>query len=276
MNNFTLRLITGLAGVAFIISSVLWNEYSYCFLFLLLSVLLHYEFLKIARHLAGFTFSLDAMMQNIITGIIIHALIIGVVFFELPVVWLSIFFPLVAILFISELFRITPHPFIQIGVYCTALLYIVLPVALLYPLGMSPFFTRTTAIGLLFFVWTSDTMAYFFGRAFGKHKLFERISPNKTWEGFLGGILSCVGMAFLVNTFETGIVLTDLIAMGIIVAVAGTLGDLVESMLKRSIEIKDSGSVLPGHGGFLDRFDAFLVSVPFVVCYLLLRGYWVI
>ncbi len=116
-------------------------------------------------------------------------------------------------------------------------------------------------------------MAYFVGSQLGRRKLFERISPKKTWEGTIGGGLCTVliawGLSFLIDDFTV----TQWIALGAVAAVFGTLGDLVESMLKRSVGVKDSGNLLPGHGGLLDRFDAFIFALPFYwLTLMLLKG----
>ena len=126
-------------------------------------------------------------------------------------------------------------------------------------------------VGYFIFTWIYDTAAYLYGRQFGKHKLFERISPKKTWEGTIAGVivtfLSSIGLYFLVNILP----LTDWLVLATIVVVFGTHGDLVESLLKRSLNIKDSGTILPGHGGILDRFDTMLISAPFVFLYFFFR-----
>ena len=122
-------------------------------------------------------------------------------------------------------------------------------------------------IGALFIQWASDTGAYFAGVKFGKRKLFARISPKKTWEGALGGtILAFIFAIIMAANFDEIADWQWLCIAGIIV-IAGTYGDLVESLFKRSIEVKDSGSTIPGHGGFLDRFDGLLLSAPIYFCF---------
>lgn len=116
--------------------------------------------------------------------------------------------------------------------------------------------------------WVCDTAAYFAGRAFGKHKLYPRISPAKTWEGFAGGMVGTLASAFVVRaTILPVLSVGDCIALGLIAGVTGPVGDLVESMLKRSFGVKDSGHILPGHGGMLDRVDALMVNAPVVYFY---------
>lgn len=119
-------------------------------------------------------------------------------------------------------------------------------------------------------LWASDTGAYLFGRKLGSHKLFERHSPKKTWEGFFGGVLTSVLVSFIISLFFKEIPFLVWGGMAVLIVSFGTLGDLVESMLKRSLDAKDSGSLLPGHGGLLDRFDGLLIAAPIVYAYLYL------
>jgi len=174
------------------------------------------------------------------------------------------------VLALGELFGGSHRPFDNLGRYLVALLYIVLPLVLLCDIAMLPAgvpgaqaYFPWRVMGLLLLIWTNDTMAYFVGSKLGKTKLFERISPKKTWEGSIGGALFtlaiALGLSYVLPEFNR----TQWLALGATAAVFGTLGDLVESMLKRSLAIKDSGSLLPGHGGLLDRFDAFFFYLPF-------------
>jgi phosphatidate cytidylyltransferase len=131
---------------------------------------------------------------------------------------------------------------------------------------------RYSALGILFLFWTLDSFAYFGGRLFGKHKLFERISPKKTWEGSLIGAAFCIGLGVLLQFVWP--VDWNWIVVAAIISVTGQLGDLVESMFKRSLALKDSGGLLPGHGGILDRFDGFILSMPFIALYHLLTQWF--
>ena len=125
-------------------------------------------------------------------------------------------------------------------------------------------------LAFLLMLWASDTGAYLFGRKLGKTKLFERHSPKKSWEGFFGGVFTSVLVAFIISLFFKEISSLVWIGMAVLVVTFGTLGDLVESMLKRSLNVKDSGNILPGHGGILDRFDGLLIAAPVVFTYLYL------
>jgi phosphatidate cytidylyltransferase len=125
---------------------------------------------------------------------------------------------------------------------------------------------------MYFFIWINDTGAYLVGSFIGKNKMYERISPGKTWEGTIGGVLLCIGVSFVVAKLFPQLELKHWMAVSAIVAVFGTLGDLIESMLKRTAGVKDSGSIMPGHGGVLDRFDSLIFATPFVFTYLAATG----
>ncbi|MDO8365910.1 MAG: phosphatidate cytidylyltransferase [Saprospiraceae bacterium] len=162
-----------------------------------------------------------------------------------------------------ELFLAGKKPFSNIGMYLLSVFYIGIPLVLLAWIAHGEIYHPNRVLGLLLLVWTNDTGAYLTGRTFGKHKLLERISPKKTWEGTLGGaaltILMAWGLSFLIKDFT----LTQWLALSVVAAIGSNIGDLVESMLKRSVGVKDTGTFLPGHGGFLDRFDAFIFCLPF-------------
>jgi phosphatidate cytidylyltransferase len=171
--------------------------------------------------------------------------------------------------------RFERKPFTNIAYTFLGLFYVAAPFALL---NIAAFengnYNYQIMFGCLFILWASDTGAYFAGTYLGKRKLFERISPKKSWEGFFGGALLAlafaIGLPFFFESIDqpSFLSLTNWIIVGLIIIVGGTFGDLIESLLKRSIEIKDSGDALPGHGGFLDRFDGLLISAPFIVAYL--------
>jgi phosphatidate cytidylyltransferase len=125
-------------------------------------------------------------------------------------------------------------------------------------------------LAFLLMLWTNDTGAYLSGRFLGRTKLFERHSPKKTWEGFIGGALLTIGTATLLSHYFSDVHWRQWASMAVYISLVGTFGDLVESMFKRSINIKDSGGILPGHGGLLDRFDGLLLSAPLVFAFLYL------
>jgi phosphatidate cytidylyltransferase len=180
------------------------------------------------------------------------------------------FFPLLFLMFIYELFAAAKRPFENVGMMVMGMVYIGAPFAMLdYIAYQSGEFDWQLVLGILLLTWLSDTGAYVAGSTLGKTKLLPRISPNKTWEGFAGGAILVLVSSWLLGEYLPVIRHRDWIAIAVIVIIFGSLGDLIESMLKRSIFVKDSGKLLPGHGGLLDRFDAFIFLLPFVSAYLI-------
>ena len=181
-----------------------------------------------------------------------------------------LFAPFVFTIFIYELYSHSREPFANIAFMILGLFYIGIPFALVDFIAFDgkTFYYRVV-FGLLLLTWVNDTGAYLVGSRIGKTPLFPRISPNKTWEGSIGGALVTIAFGYLLHLIFHEIGLVEWLGLAVIVAIFGGLGDLVESMLKRSVGVKDSGDLLPGHGGLLDRFDAFIFVVPFAAAYLL-------
>lgn len=179
---------------------------------------------------------------------------------------------IIPLMFVIELFKGGDRPFINIGSTILALLYVAVPMAMMMgvPLMISDGQWKPIVMILyMLIIWSNDTFAYLIGVPFGKHRLNERISPKKSWEGFFGGIVGAIAMSVI-----AAYILDDnyliWIGIGVITSVMGVMGDLVESMFKRTCGVKDSGNILPGHGGWLDRFDGLIFSAPFVLVYLIL------
>lgn len=174
--------------------------------------------------------------------------------------------------FLLEIFRAKENPLRNIAATLMGVIYVALPMSLMLfiPLLLSGGVWRAEAfLFYLFIVWGNDVFAYLVGVSIGKHRMCERISPKKSWEGFVGGIIGALAMGALGNVVVGGGYLLWL-GLALIVAICSVLGDLVESMFKREAGIKDSGNILPGHGGMLDRFDALIISVPFAFAYLVI------
>jgi phosphatidate cytidylyltransferase len=178
----------------------------------------------------------------------------------------------VFILFIYELYTESENPFANIGWSVIAVFWILVPLLLtnnLYFKYGGPF-----VVALFFLIWVNDSASYFFGSLLGKHPFFKRISPKKTIEGFIAGIIFTLLFAFFFIKCPELAMFSRIewLALAVIIIITATFGDLVESLLKRSLSLKDSGSIMPGHGGFLDRFDAYFFTVPFIVSALWLLG----
>ena len=267
-NNLTQRIIAALLGVAIILSAIIYSEWTYFAVFFILCALTQLEFYK----LVGLDGMLPLKFWGTITGLSIYSITFLVHAEHLdPRIYFAIA-PIASTVYFVKLYKKNDKkPFTNIAYTFLGIIYVAVPFALLH---IAVFYNNSYSfqiiIGALFIQWASDTGAYFAGVKFGKRKLFERISPKKTWEGALGGtILAYIFAIIMAANFDEIADWQWLCIAGIIV-IAGTYGDLVESLFKRSIEVKDSGSVIPGHGGFLDRFDGLLLSAPFISAFLML------
>lgn len=174
-------------------------------------------------------------------------------------------------LFAVELFLRSERPFDHLGHYALGVLYVGIPYVLLVDIALwTGSYSPNRVFGLLWLIWTNDSAAYLVGSKWGKNKLFERISPKKTWEGVLGALVITILMAWLLSMWVPDFSRIQWLILAVLASVFGPVGDLVESMLKRSLNVKDSGDLFPGHGGFLDRFDAFMYYLPFAWAALML------
>lgn len=216
-------------------------------------------------------------------------------FGKLPEYWFVIlvcfFTLLLPLIFFTELYRRNENPAGAIGATLLGIFYVAFPLSLMLfiPLthndghGWWPWLV----VIYIFLIWANDVFAYLVGMTIGRHALFKRISPKKSWEGFFGGLIGCIAISvaasyiveysFNPNPEVINVVINRWawIGLAVVVTVTGVLGDLVESMFKRAAGVKDSGNIIPGHGGILDRFDAMLLSAPFVLVYLVQVNLWV-
>ena len=277
MSNFRDRTITGLSMVFLLLAALFFNPWFFAALFLLVVVLGLWEFYSIV----GNDTNQPQKIYGTIAGAIIYIDIICLHLLpELPL-WtvrsLTVF-PLILFFFpfIIEIYRKRSHPLNNISITVSGLLYIALPLALMNLLNGpgAATFLGFPALLLAYFIltWFYDTGAYLYGKQFGKHKFFERISPRKTWEGIVAGGIVAIATAVAFSFLVKDVMLIDWIVLTLLVLFFGTYGDLVESLFKRSLHIKDSGTILPGHGGILDRFDSLFLSAPFVFLYFYLRN----
>jgi len=265
-NNLTQRIITGLLGSAAIITGVSINEWTYCLIFFIICLFSLLEFYK----LAGLDGLVPQKTFGTICGVAIYLLSFFIEKGSISYRYYFLIFPIASCVYMIKLYKkFERKPFTNIAFTFLGIFYVAVPFALLnIAVFEGNVYNYEIIFGCLFILWASDTGAYFAGTFFGKRKLFERISPKKSWEGFFGGAALALIFAYGLSQFFHSITLLQWIIIGVIIIIGGTFGDLVESLLKRSIEIKDSGTSIPGHGGFLDRFDGLLISAPFIVAYL--------
>ncbi|QCR24098.1 phosphatidate cytidylyltransferase [Pontibacter sp. SGAir0037] len=266
LSNFQQRVIVGILGAALFIGGILYNQWTYFLLFLGLTLLGMLEFYR----LVGYAKQIQPnKTAGLIAGGFIYIAVFGVETELFPANYLYLALPLLMLLFIWELYRKHPQPFTNIAFTLLGVVYVAVPFGLLHLLGfLVGEYSWQPILGLMLLIWTADTGAYIAGKSFGKHKLLERVSPGKTWEGWAGGTVLAVVVGYILSLYFNDLVLYQWLIIAVLVAVFGVLGDLVESLLKRSLGVKDSGTLLPGHGGILDRFDSLIMAIPFIVAFL--------
>ena len=273
MSNLVSRTITGSSLVLLIIAGIIINEFTFFAIFATVIAIGLIEFYKL--------FEKSGKYPQTISGIALGVAIFTAFFLQAKgfdplnlktgtLLMILLILSLVAI-FIYELYRKQPNPFENIALTILGVLYIAIPVSLLWLIAFRENLYKYNPhliLGFFIIIWTYDTMAYVTGMMFGKNKLFERISPKKSWEGAVGGFAFSIVAAMILSFFFLELTSLQWGFFAVIVSVFGTFGDLTESLLKRSVDIKDSGAILPGHGGILDRFDALFLAVPIVYLYL--------
>ena len=175
--------------------------------------------------------------------------------------------------FVCELWRKSPTPIANIATTFMGVIYVALPMSavLFVPQLLVGEWSAWAMLAFVSLIWVNDIFAYLVGVTLGKHRLCERISPKKSWEGFFGGLAGAVAFAVLFGHLFGGNLLVWG-GLGVVTALAGVAGDLVESLIKREVDVKDSGRMMPGHGGFLDRFDALYLATPFALFYLIVTS----
>ena len=276
MKNFIIRAITGLTFAALLIGCILYNPVSLILLFSIVAGLTIWEFGTIVNNHAG------ASMNRLISAVAGFYLVFAVGGYQLGMISTREFMPYLLTLIyllVSELYRQEPHPLKNWAYAFASQIYIALPFALLSVLGLhydsfanEMRYDFIYPLSVFIFLWMSDTGAYLVGSLLSRYfpaKLFPRISPKKSWVGSIGGCILCLVAAWGIYAFQPEyLTIWQWMGLAFTVCVFGTWGDLVESLLKRQVGIKDSGTILPGHGGLLDRFDSALLAIPAAVVYL--------
>lgn len=278
MKNLIQRSLTGIIYVILIASAVIAGGWWFELLFSLFALLAIHEFVRLSNASTGGE-SMVAMILDMFSGLFLFLTLSTACNIELmpgsviPLHIISLILFLLCLIarLVSQLYSRHSSPLTNLAYSYMSLLYIALPLGL-----MSAFYTflggPALLLAMFIMIWLSDTGAFLIGSMIGKHKLFPRISPGKTWEGFFGGIIFVIASAFVMKycfqTYYESISIAGLCGMGVTVAIFATWGDLVESLIKRTLGVKDSGNILPGHGGILDRIDSMLLVSPAAVLYL--------
>jgi phosphatidate cytidylyltransferase len=280
LDNFLRRTLTGAGIVIFILGGFWLHPVSFFITGLILTVGIQYEYYLIISDPE----IRPRLIPGIFTGAAAYILSTLIAAGILKSEWMFLLVLFGACIIISELYRKELKPFNSLAHTFFPFIYIVLPISL-FPFSAyshsglgtilhqeGSHFSPGVIIGFFLLIWVNDTGAYLTGISIGKHKLFERISPKKTWEGFFGGLMMAVVAAWFLAKWLGVVEQAEWVVIAVIIAVTGTYGDLVESMLKRSSGVKDSGSLLPGHGGFLDRFDSTIMAFPLVYLFISIFG----
>lgn len=266
------RALSGLVFICVVIGSLIYGFTSSALLFILIALIGSHEFYKLGKKMSQpYKFTGLIFTASILTGGIymlingVHSKILGL--------WL-LFLPVFTI---QTLASKSTSGLVNISTTIWGGLYTSLPFISLLSIGLFPSysienFNGALPIAIFILTWSNDTGAYLFGRKLGKTKLFERISPNKTWEGTIGGALFTIAISYLCSEYLTLFAWYIWFAIALIVSICANIGDLLESVFKRNAGVKDSGKIMPGHGGVLDRFDAIFLSAPMVLVFLLLIG----
>ncbi len=282
LKTLTTRTLTAVVFVAVLLSCIMFNYISFAALFFTVSVLGLYEFYQLAEKLGAKPYK----AIGIITGaLLFSSFAIGTIYIT-DAMHGHMYFPVIIaigfLIFIAGLLDPKPNTVLNIAYTLMGIIYAVIPFILLLliscitppvfeinlnSIAVAPY-NFHYVLGIILLIWASDTGAYLVGSLIGKNKLYERISPGKTWEGSVGAALLNIACAYFIAMLFPELELKHWIVISILVSVFGTIGDLVESMLKRQAGVKDSGKIMPGHGGILDRFDSLLFVSPFIYAYL--------
>ena len=271
-SNFLQRAITGILFVGVLVGCILYDPWTFSALFVVISALTIREFGHLINQVEGVSINKNITM---LAGVYLY---MAVMAFCTNLSGSKIFLPyllLIMYLMISELYLKKENPVMNWAYSMLSQLYIALPFAMLNilsfhtsPMDTSVSYNPILPLSVFVFIWLSDTGAYCVGSLIGRHRLFERISPKKSWEGSIGGGVVAIGVSFILAHYFPFMSMIEWAGLALVVVIFGTWGDLTESLLKRQLHVKDSGTILPGHGGMLDRFDSALMAIPAAVVYL--------
>ena len=271
-NNFIQRAVTGVLFVTVLVGCILYSPFSFGILFTIISALSVHEFARLINQ--NGEISLNKTITSLGGAYLFLALMS---FCTQQSVGARVFLPYLALLLylmITELYLKKKNPTGNWAYSMLSQLYVALPFALLNVLAFqnspetgSVTYNPILPLSIFVFIWLSDTGAYCVGSLIGKRRLFERISPKKSWEGSIGGGAFSIASSLAFAHFFPFMSWWQWAGLATVVIIFGTWGDLTESLMKRQLGIKDSGNILPGHGGMLDRFDSALMAIPAAVVY---------
>lgn len=267
MNNFIKRTLSGALFVTLVVGSILLNQITFLVVFALICGWTVFEFHKLTNK------QTDIKVNNFIAVggailLFICSFIYVLGYKNYPVY--SVYGIYIIGVLISELFTQKANPIHNWAYFILGQALIALPFSLLNFIIFIDNYQPIILLAVFVTIWVNDTGAYLVGITLGKHRLFERISPKKSWEGFFGGAIFSLISGYIFSIYIPQISLINWIVFSEIIVIFGTFGDLTESLLKRTLDVKDSGNVIPGHGGLLDRFDSMLLAAPAIFIFLTL------
>jgi phosphatidate cytidylyltransferase len=270
LKNLIIRTITGGFFVAAIIFGAIWSPQLFAIIFLLVTMAGMWEFQRLVNPDLRFIDIIPFLLH----GLIIYSIITlySLTILEAKFLWLIL--PVIVLQSSIQVIATKKDPLVRITSDISGFAFVLIPLAILNiylnPAIIPGYHTAWFVLGMFVILWTHDTFAYLTGSFFGKHPLFKAISPKKTWEGSIGGLGFALIAAYIISIFSPELESWHWFLIALIIAVFGTIGDLAESLLKRRAGVKDSGKLLPGHGGILDRFDSVLFVSPIILVIILL------
>ncbi|MDR2683772.1 MAG: phosphatidate cytidylyltransferase [Prevotellaceae bacterium] len=269
MKTLIIRTLSGTVYVVLIVSAILLNNFYFAAVFGLLAALTTCEFHKLTNRLeyvsvtpvfpaiASFSLFIICSMLHFSSGCK-SSIYLSPSHIAVPIIFAVIYFAFYIFAFILAIFRKKSNPVHNVAYAFFGQIYIAVPFVVMFCIksGIGKIFL----LALFVIIWVNDTFAYLTGSWLGKHKMYERISQKKSWEGFFGGLVGALIAGFVFSKFDANLNLIQCLVFSVIIAVSGTLGDLFESLIKRTAGVKDSGNIMPGHGGFLDRLDSVIFA----------------
>ncbi len=269
MNNLTIRTLTGILFILIVVGSLWAGPFSYFVLLFLIIGVGQWEFYQLLEKMG----IKPGKFQGILLGLFVFTLAFLHAKSFISAEWYWITTIALALIPIEFFIKKSKLPLRNFLYTILGVLYVSIPFSianyLVFPETSAGTYHYHYLLYVLILIWTNDTFAYLTGKYLGKHKMAVKVSPKKTWEGGLGGLLFTIAASLIIYQLSQTFSSPDWIVLSVIISVAANLGDLTESAIKRAANVKDSGNILPGHGGILDRFDATLLSVPLVYFYLL-------
>lgn len=261
MKEIYTRALSGAIYVALLIGGILYHQFSFLAIFICFSAICLWEFQKLIHYknflLFGILFGGFYMAHFVKIPPSFTWGMLGVTLFIQLLLLKDLLFIRIIPMFEKKKFIVSVFYLISCFLFIT-----------LIPFDALGNYHAIYVLGILILIWVNDTFAYLSGKSFGKHKLYEKISPKKTIEGFAGGFIACVISGILIHYFSRTLLMVHWVAIAVITSVFGTIGDLIQSKFKRQAGVKDSGKIMPGHGGVFDRLDSVLYAAPFVYLYL--------